>query len=63
VAEFNKETCLIEAQIGGEDAIKTHEGTYRATRPLTTYEQQLLDFAESVSLTLAQHLGDEEITP
>jgi hypothetical protein len=63
VVEFNKETCLIQAQIRGEDAIPTLEGTYRATRPLTMYEQQLLDFAKSSGLTPAQLLGDEEITP
>jgi hypothetical protein len=34
VSEFNKETGPTEAQIRGEDAIPTHEGTYRATRPL-----------------------------
>jgi hypothetical protein len=53
VSEFNKETGLTGAQIRGEDAIATHEGSYRVTRPLTTYEQQLLDFAKLSSLTLA----------
>jgi hypothetical protein len=48
VIEFNKETGLTEAQIREEDAIPIQEGTYRATRPLTTYEQQLLDFAKSL---------------
>jgi hypothetical protein len=47
MSEFNNETSLTEAQIRGEDAIPSHEGTYRATRPLTTYEQQLLDFSKS----------------
>jgi hypothetical protein len=64
VSEFNKdETGLTKAQIRGDDAIPTQQGTYRVTIPLTTFEQQLLDFAKSVGLTPAQLLGDEEIAP
>jgi hypothetical protein len=62
VSEFNKDiTGLTAAQIRGNDAIPTHEGTYRATRPLTPYEQQLLNFAKSSGLTTTQLLGAEEI--
>jgi hypothetical protein len=61
VSEFNRDTILTTSQIQGEDAIPTHEGTYRATRPLAPYEQQLLDFAESSGLTTTQLLGEEEI--
>jgi hypothetical protein len=64
VSEFNKdETGLTKAQIRGDDAIPTQQGTYRVTIPLTTFEQQLHDFAKSVGLTPAQLLGDEEIAP
>jgi hypothetical protein len=58
-----QETGLTKAQISGEGAIPTHEGTYKSTRPLTTYEQQLLDFAKSLGLTRAQLIGEEEIAP
>jgi hypothetical protein len=61
VFKFNKDTGLNATQIRGEDAIPTHEGTYRATRPLTPYEQHLLDFAKSSGLTTSQLLGEEEI--
>jgi hypothetical protein len=60
VAEFNKETSLTGAQIRGEDPIPTHEVSYKATRPLTMYEQQFLDFAKLAGLTPTQVLGDEE---
>jgi hypothetical protein len=61
VSEFNKDTILTAAQIQGEDAIPTHEGSYRETRPLTPYQQQFLDFAKSLGLTAAQLLGEEEL--
>jgi hypothetical protein len=51
VSEFNKDRGLTAAQIRGDDAIPTNEGTYRETRPLTPYEQQLLDFSKSSGLT------------
>jgi hypothetical protein len=58
-----QETGLTKAQIQGDGAIPTHEGTYKSTRPLTTYEQQLLDFAKSLGVTPTQLLGEEEIAP
>jgi hypothetical protein len=39
--------------------MKAHTGQLH--RPLTTYEKQLLDFAKSSGLTLAQLLGEEQI--